>query len=128
MKRRVFDWRILMVGIIGLFLSAALHELFHIALHWGHITAIRIFPNPSAIVEIDAAMTPNYDLQFEETIAYSITFAVVLITAIIMTKMVEACDSRTFSETLLPKWSTMSDLESQELVELAYKSNAFHSR
>lgn len=127
MKRSLFDWRVLTVGIIGLFLSVLLHELFHIALHWGHITAIRILPNPMALVEVDAVMSTDYDLQFEEAIAYSITFAVILITAIIMTKIMESRDKRTFSETFLPKWSTMSDLESQELVELAYRSNAFRS-
>lgn len=128
MKWRVFDWRIFVVGIIGLFLSVALHELFHILMHWGHITAIRILPNTSAIVEVDAMMAPDYDLQVEETIAYSITFAVILITAIIMTKIIESRDRRTFGQTFLPKWSEMNDLNSDELVELAYKSKAFHSR
>lgn len=73
-------------------------------------------------------MSPDYDLQVEETIAYSITFAVILITAIIMTKIIESRDRRTFGQTFLPKWSEMNDLNSDELVELAYKSKAFHSR
>lgn len=128
MKRRVFDGRVLLVGIIGLFLSVALHELFHIAMHWGYINAIRFMPTPDALVEIDAVMASDYDIKAEETVAYAITFAVILVTAIIMTKIVESRDQRTFSETLLPKWSSMNELESDELVDMAYNSGAFHSR
>ena len=32
------------IGLIGFVLSIVLHELFHVLMHWGHVTAIHIFP------------------------------------------------------------------------------------
>lgn len=103
MKWRVFDWRIFVVGIIGLFKRCATRTIPHSYALGPYHSYPYTAKNTSAIVEVDAMMAPDYDLQVEETIAYSITFAVILITAIIMTKIIESRDRRTFGQTFLPK-------------------------
>lgn len=123
----LFDSR-LYVALIGLFLSIALHELFHIVMHWNTIVSIKILPNIYTLVEVNSTSPHHYDTSLEELIAYSITLVVLLITAITIGRINDSKDTRSFSETLLPKNSDIRNLSEAELLDLVYKSNLFKSR
>lgn len=92
--RAFFDLRVI-VGIIGIVLSIATHELFHILIHLGEIDTITIFPDSHAIVEI--IFTPNrqYNLAVEEGIAYAITMITLILTAMLISDISDARAERT---------------------------------
>ncbi len=114
-----------LIGILGAILSIVLHELFHIIVHWGDIVSIILFPNARTIVEINSLSTHQYNTDLEELLAYSITIATLLVTTIIICRIHDKKDSRSFSKTLLPKSSSMHDLTDTQLIELAYKTGVF---
>ena len=72
--------------IIGLTLSVVLHELLHIILHWGNITAINFFPPNGNIVQVVANTPDGYNVMLEEIFAYAITAIAIIITVIIAHK------------------------------------------
>lgn len=113
------------VGFIGIILSVVLHELFHIAMHWGNVVNISVFPNSNTIVEVTSLTTHYYNTDLEELIAYTITLATLLVTTIIICKIHDAKDTRSFSNTLLPRSSSMRDLSDAQVIELAYKTGIF---
>jgi len=80
MKIRIIS---VIITIIGLTLSIALHELLHIILHWDKITNISFFSG-DYIVRITATTPNNYNVMAEEIVAYSITACVVAITVLIV--------------------------------------------
>jgi hypothetical protein len=116
------------IVLFGVLTSVLLHELFHVAVHWGNIQSIRFFPDTHAVIEIIATVPHGYTVQTEEFIAYGITVATILITIGLIWKVSDARSSRTFSQTALPKWSELHQLEAHELYELALKTKAFDSR
>ncbi len=94
---------LIVVGVVGLLSSIALHEMVHIVSHWHQITGVRVFPNFYTVAELIIDLPPNYDLDGEEFLAYIISAAVLIATAIIMSKMYDAADTRTVSQILFPK-------------------------
>jgi hypothetical protein len=116
------------IGCIGVALSLVLHEFFHILLHWGNIQSFVLFPDGKAIVEMVAYVPVGYNVQLEEFIAYGITVATLLITLGLIWKVSDKRTTRTFRTAVLPKWSTLHQLESHELYELALKTKVFDSR
>lgn len=108
-----------MVGFVGLFLSVALHELFHVAIHWSDIRHIDFFPTPWSMVQIDAAIPKDYDLAGEEMAAYGITLFVLFITALIIFKMKDSEDKRSSGEILFPDDANMQHLKPSKMLELS---------
>lgn len=101
----------LIVGICGILLSIAAHELFHIIVHWGEINSIHIFPDSQAIVEVVFTPTAEYDLVAEEAIAYTITMVTLLLTAMLIGDIHDAYDEKTVEQTFLD--NTCTDTERQ---------------
>lgn len=116
------------IASIGIFLSVILHELFHVAVHWGSIKAISVFPNVYTIVEIQSTGVGHYDTTLEELFAYTITLITLLITALAITGAHDRKDTKSFSKTILPKHSELHSLTEAELLELAMKTNVFKIR
>ena len=73
----------LVILIMGSALSVALHEMFHVILHWGKVTDVDFFTD-GAIVRLTTTMAKGYDTLPEEIVAYSITFMVVFMTTILV--------------------------------------------
>jgi len=113
------DVRVL-VGLIGLLLSVLLHELFHVIMHWGHIVGVGLFTNPATIVEIVVSVPKGYSTDFEELIAYTITVLTMLVTVIIICKIHDAKDTRTFNQIIFPKNSEMHHLSTTEVMKLTH--------
>jgi len=109
----------IIVGIIGLILSIALHELFHVVMHWGYIRHIELFPNLTTIVQVDVWLPPGYDLEGEEVVAYGITLLVAIITVMIIFKMRDTNDGRSPSQILFPKDNKMQRLSPAEMLKLS---------
>lgn len=116
-------WQII-IGVIGLILSIVLHELFHVVMHMDQVEHIGLFPSHDAIVQINVWLPPGYDIEGEEIIAYTITFAVMLLTAAIVLRIHDAADERTTAQILFPKDKDMQNLSPQELLEIADRANA----
>lgn len=112
-----------MVSLIGALLSVILHELFHIVMHWGHITHVVFFPALGTLVQIDAALPPGYDLNGEEMVAYFITFLVILLTFAIVLRIHDSEDKRSPSQIIFPEDSDMQNLNPEELLDLAEKAD-----
>lgn len=108
-----------LVGFIGLFLSVALHELFHIVMHWNEIRHIDFFPTPWSMVQIDAVIPKGYDLEGEEMAAYGITLFVLFITALIIFRMKDSEDKRSSGEILFPDDNKMQHLKPSKMLELS---------
>jgi hypothetical protein len=107
----VTDARVV-VAIIGLFLSVALHELFHILLHWGNVTTINFFADKHTIMQ-EVVVVPNgYNVGLEEAAAYGITMIVMLLTIIAVWKIHDVKSIKNDVKT--------SDMS--ELIEFAYKN------
>lgn len=110
----------ILVGVIGFILSLALHELFHIAMHWNQIDRISLFPTPSTIVQIDVTTPPeNEDIDGEEMTAYGITLLVMLITVITIYRIRDTEDNRTVSQILFPGDRKMQKLTPSQLLRLS---------
>ena len=121
-RRALFDFRIL-IAVMGVALSIFLHEAFHVALHWGSIVSIHIFPSPMAIMAVDSYRGLTTDIHAEEAIAYGITLSVMVITAVVIGYVSDKKDSRSFTEIVFPKNKTMQAMSKRELFELAARVN-----
>ena len=121
-RRALFDFRIL-IAVMGVILSILLHEAFHVALHWGSIASIHIFPSPMAIMAVDSYRGLAMDIHTEEAIAYGITLSVMVITAVAIGYVSDKKDSRSFTEIVFPKNKTMQAMSKRELFELAARVN-----
>lgn len=120
--RRLIDIRTA-VGVIGFVCAVLSHELLHIALHWGEVTHLSFFTSIYTIAEVGAQISPEHDVVGEEIAAYLITLLVLLVTAIIISRLHDHRDPRSFSETLTGKSGTLSQMSPAELLELAHRSN-----
>lgn len=123
----LFDSR-LWIAFLGVFLSIALHELFHILMHWNSIVSVKILPNIYTLVEVNSTSLHHYDTSLEELIAYSITLVTLLATAMLIVQINDSKDTRSFSEILLPKNSDIKNLSETEFFELVHKSELFKNR
>lgn len=89
-----FDLRFI-VACCGTVLSVVAHELFHIIVHWGEITDINLLPDSQAIVEVLFIPSADYDIVTEEALAYTVTMATLILTAMLVSDIHDARDSRT---------------------------------
>ncbi len=105
------------IGLVGLLMSIVLHELFHIAMHWGEITRIDILPDRYTLAQVIVELPQGENLIWEETMAYGITLLVMVATVILIGRVHDKADDKSFSELLFP-----GDPDSHKLVELAYRS------
>jgi hypothetical protein len=117
----------LMIGLGGLVTSILFHELVHVAIHWGNIQSISFFSNEHSIVEIVAVAPVGYPVALEELLAYSVSGAVIVATAVYMRAFADKKSTKTFRQSLLPRWSSLHELSSQELIEIAHRTKAFDS-
>ncbi len=90
------------VALIGGLLSVALHELTHIALHWGQITGLAVFPNFYTVAQVIIEIPDGYDLAGEEFLAYMVSAVVLLATAGAITRIYDSGDTRTVQQILFP--------------------------
>ena len=79
------------------------HEIFHIIVHWGHITEIGFFTSPHTAVEIISDDFNSSDAAFEETIAYGITIVTLLLTMMLVWEIHDSKDTRTYDQIVNPK-------------------------
>jgi len=107
------------IGFLGLILSIVLHELFHIIMHWGHVTSISFFSNHYAIVQLTVDKSSPFNAVEEEAIAYIITSVVALFTMIAIWRVSDKKDTRTFTEIIAP-WNH-SKHQSRRMVQMANK-------
>lgn len=110
------DARII-VAVIGLVLSVVLHELFHVLMHWGHITSFGFFTTPGTIVQIVSVVPAGYNVASEEAIAYTISASVILITIAVIGVIHDKKDTRSFTQILFPKGINPQQLETLELMK-----------
>jgi hypothetical protein len=124
-QSRAHLWGVeVIVGLIGAIMSIVLHELFHIIMHWDQVPHINLLPGHDVIVEIQVRLAPGYDLEGEETVAYLITIAVILLTAAIMFRIYDAADKRTTGQILFPDDKEMQKLNPEEMLDLADRANS----
>lgn len=116
----LFDIRVL-YGLGGIFMSVVFHELFHILMHLDEIKQISLFPDSHAIVSITTTLSSGYSLNIEETIAYSITALVLLVTIIDVCAIHDSRDKKSFSKTLFAHQDTRQHLDHEALTEVAVK-------
>ena len=107
-----------LVAMVGLTLSVVLHELFHVLMHWGEVTHINFFPNLWTVVEIETAISPGYDLDGEEIVAYGITLFVLLMTTVIVFRIKDSEDKRSVGQILFPKDKEMQKMDPSEMLGL----------
>lgn len=70
-----------LIAIVGFAASIVAHELFHLLIHWGDITALHIFPNADTIASITSTETSSTDAaMLEELMAYTVTASVMILT------------------------------------------------
>lgn len=107
------DPRVL-VGLGGIILSVVMHELFHAVMHWGDIREVGLFPDRHAIVEIIFEPSTMYDLAVEEGIAYTVTMATLILTAMLVSDIHEARDTRSVQQIILSKDANSGYSEAQK--------------
>lgn len=93
----------LIIGGTGFVLSILLHELLHIIMHWHHIVGVQFFPDWFTVAELVVDLPAGYDLDSEEFIAYGISAAVLIVTAILIAKVHDDSDKRTVSQMIFPE-------------------------
>lgn len=111
------------VACIGVGLSVVLHELFHVAMHWGSIESVHLFTSSGALVQIISHTQPGYNVNGEEAIAYTISFATLVITAVSIAAIHDAYDRRSFSQTVFHRSSPLHSIDKDELFALAARLN-----
>ena len=87
-------------ALVGIIISIAAHEAFHLAAHMGNIQKISIFPNAFTIVEITETSPGVLTHDAEEAIAYTITALILLLTIIDVFAISDSRDKRTVSQIL----------------------------
>lgn len=108
------------VALCGVILSVVFHELFHVVMHWGAIQKVELLTGRGALVSITSSVSHDYNVQYEELIAYGITLVTLLITAAIIGAMHDKEDRRTALQIVFPGKSGMS---TREFYELAARIN-----
>lgn len=116
--RALFDLRVI-VGVCGVVLSVVMHELFHIIVHWGEVTDVNLFPDSHAIVEVLFVPSAEYDLVVEEALAYMITMATIVLTAMLIHDIDDLRDNRSVEQIIMAKdySSHNTNLEQREAIE-----------
>lgn len=111
------------IGLFGLLMSVVLHELFHVIVHWGHITAIHLLPGPYTLVAIESIGPAGYDTTYEEAAAYTVTLLTMLVTMMCISMINDARDKRTSAQLLFPRNRDMQQLEPSAYFELAHRAD-----
>ena len=96
----LFDVRVI-IAIIGVVMSIVMHELFHVIIHWNEIIEVGLFPDRHAIFEVLFVPTADDDIVVEEIVAYAITMATLVITAMIINDINELRDKRSVSQIVM---------------------------
>lgn len=107
----------IMIGVLGLILSFMLHELFHLLMHWGEVSHVTFFPKPDILAELSVSLPTEYDLAGEEIVAYIITFAVVLVTIMVIFKVGDDTDQRSSGQILFPEDKEMQKLDPSQMLQ-----------
>lgn len=116
LRNVVLDTRFL-VAIGGGILSVALHELFHIIMHWGSITGIHLFGAGGAIAEVEFVAPPIYDINIEELCAYTITAVTLLLTVKLLWELQDALSTKTSNDILTQNIHTFDHMNPIELLD-----------
>ena len=114
------------VGLWGAFLSIALHEAFHIYMHWGSINRIEFFPNLTTIMQVDTVLPAGYDIEGEEIAAYCITLIVLIVTSVIIFKIRDTDDIRSAGQTLFPGNKKMQKMNPTQMLKLSGLEEPLH--
>lgn len=117
----------ILIGLLGLTLSLVLHELFHIFMHWGSVRHVNFFPHLGALVEVDVALAPGYDLEGEEVAAYCITLLTILVTVAIIFMIGDSEDKRSSGQILFPNDKKMQKMNPSKMLELSELDDAIPS-
>lgn len=118
---------LIVVGVVGLLSSIALHEMVHIVSHWHQITGVRVFQIfiPSLNSLLTCHLTTTSTANF---LAYIISTAVLIATAIIMSKMYDAADTRTVRQILFPKQNPRTAVPMKQVSRTASAKGAKKAR
>lgn len=100
----IFDLR-WFIALAGMVMSVVMHELFHIIIHWGDIRGVHVFPDTEAIASVMIVPSGDYDLIFEEALAYLITMVTLLLTAKLVADLHDSRDTRSVREMIFGKSS-----------------------
>ena len=131
----LFDVRVI-IAIIGVIMSIVMHELFHIILHWNEIIEVGLFPDRHAIFEVLFVPTADDDIVVEEIVAYAITMATLVITAMIINDINELRDKRSVSQIVMNNRSSKAQNKANSenlatllgIEPLVYKTTASKKR
>lgn len=113
----------IIIAVIGIILSIALHELFHVIVHWNDGPHIRLLSSQETLAEIIVWIPNGYDLEGEEIAAYTITLLTLIATAMIIYKIDDANDERSAAEILFPDDKEMQKLSPDQMLELADRAD-----
>lgn len=113
----------ILIAAIGIVLSIALHEAFHIIVHWNDGPHIRLLSSQETLAEIIVWIPNEYDLEGEEIAAYTITLLTLIATAMIIYKIDDANDTRSTAEILFPGDKEMQKLSPDQMLELADRAD-----
>lgn len=113
----------IVVAIIGIIMSIALHEAFHIIVHWNDGPHVRLLSSQETLAEIIVWIPSGYDLEGEEIAAYTITLLTLIATAMIIYKIDDANDTRSAAEILFPDDKEMQKLNPDQMLELADRAD-----
>lgn len=108
----------IIIAIIGITLSVALHELFHIVVHWNDGPHVKLLSSQETLAEIIVWIPNGYDLEGEEIAAYTITLLTLIATAMIIYKIDDANDTRSAGEILFPDDKDMQKLSPDQMLDL----------
>lgn len=113
----IFDLKTI-VGVSGVLISIAAHELFHIMVHWGEIDSVHFLPDVQAIVEVIFTPTADYNIPIEEALAYAVTMVALILTAMLIGDIHDLRDTKTVGQTVLASRSSRySDIDEREAME-----------
>lgn len=113
----------IIIAVIGVILSIALHELFHVIVHWNDGPHIRLLSSQETLAEIIVWIPNGYDLEGEEIAAYTITLLALIATAMIIYKIDDANDERSAAEILFPDDKEMQKLSPDQMLELVDRAD-----
>ena len=131
----LFDVRVI-IAIIGVVMSIVMHELFHVIIHWNEIIEVGLFPDRHAIFEVLFVPTADDDIVVEEIVAYAITMATLVITAMIINDINELRDKRSVSQIVMNNRSSKAQNKANSenlatllgIEPLVYKTTASKKR
>ncbi|HMR73036.1 MAG TPA: hypothetical protein PKD68_03445 [Candidatus Saccharibacteria bacterium] len=116
LPRLLLDARV-WIGVFGLIMSIAAHELFHILVNWGRIAGVEFLADGHTLAIVVTETLPGYNVVFEEMMAYLITVTVLLLTIVLIGDVHSTKDNRTVAETIFGK--NANSVSSEEMMVIA---------